>query len=81
MDLDHISRQIRLALNESLAIQTEMRELRRESDDLRRLAKHVREDVIIALRTELHALLAGLEARVVDAIEVPNDRNGRLGQS
>lgn len=73
MNLDLISHQVGLALDESRTIRAEIRELREESDNLGRVLEHVREDLIVAVKMELRAVLAGfearLESRIADAIE------------
>jgi hypothetical protein len=56
-----------------------MRELRSGSVNLGRLLENIREDVIVAMKTEINAVLAGFEARlksrIADAIEAAR-RNG-----
>lgn len=73
VSLDFLSHQVSRVLDENRAIRAEMRELRDGNVNLGRLLEHIREDVIIAMKTELNAVLAGfearLESRIADAIE------------
>jgi len=73
VNLDFLAHQVSRVLDENRAIRAEMRELRDGNVNLGRLLEHIREDVIIAMKTELGALLAGfearLESRIADAIE------------
>jgi hypothetical protein len=80
VNLDFLSHQVSLVLDENRAIRAEMRELRDGNVNLGRLLEHIREDVIIAMKTELNAVLAGfearLESRIADAIDDASRRNG-----
>ncbi len=72
IDLDFLAHQVKRVLDENRAIRAEMRELR-GNVNLGRLLEHIREDVIIAMKTELGGQFASfearLEARVADAVE------------
>ncbi|MBA3519383.1 MAG: hypothetical protein H0T75_17505 [Rhizobiales bacterium] len=73
IDLDFLAHQVKRVLDENRAIRAEMRELREGNVNLGRLLEHIREDVIIAMKTELGGQFASfearLEARVADAVE------------
>jgi hypothetical protein len=80
VNLDFLAHQVSRVLDENRAIRPEMRELRDGNVNLGRLLEHIREDVIIAMKTEINAVLAGFEARlgsrIADAIELAR-RNGQ----
>ena len=73
VNLDFLAHQVNRLLDENRAMRAEMREVREGSVNLGRLLEHIREDLIIAMKTELTPQFIGfenrLEARIAGAIE------------
>ncbi len=80
VDLDFLAHQVKRVLDENRAIRAEMRQLREGNLNLGRLLEHIREDVILAMTTELGGKFASFEARlegrVADAAEEGLRRGG-----
>ena len=73
ISIEFLAHQVNRVLDENRAIRAEMRQLREGNVNLGRSLEHIREDLIIAMKTELGAQFASFEARlelrVSDAIE------------